>query len=174
MTVATITPTTCDSPDSSVLPEPAVGSGTGAGLTVNDRDSVHVRDHGAAGGSPYSPSWGDRHGGYFYGGSPAAVRDGQRSRRGRGRNRVVVVRNGCFTWTRGDEEGVRDLRDVDGGEKEKREGESEESSKAADSAEGLTSPVEWILSDLNFTVYSVRFSVDQNQNLWEKACELQP
>ena len=164
MTVATITPT-CNSPDSNGGQEPTVVSG------------ATLRDHGAA-GSPYSsPSWGDRHGGYFHGSPGAVVRDGQR-RRGKGKNRVVVVRSGCFTWTRGDgERALRDPRDNgdgdgDGGsENRKREGEKEErnevSSSKADSAEGLASPVEWTLSDLNFTIYSVRFNVD------EKGCKLQ-
>ena len=165
-TVATITPT-CESPDSNRL-EPPVASG--AGLTVNDREGeLHVRDHGAA-GSPYSsPGWGDRYGGCVHG-SPAGARDGQR-RRGKGRNRVIAVRNGCFTWTRGDgERALRDPRDGDGdggggdvGEG-KREGEREERNKIAssnaDSAEGLSAPVEWTLSDLNFTIYSVRLSTD--------------
>ena len=142
-----VTPT-CDSPDSNGLEPPTT---SGASLTVNSRE-VHVRDHGVA-VSPRSPSWDDRHS--YLQGSPAA-RGGRR-----GRNRVVVVRNGCFTWTREDGERAKDPQGDDGGsggggEEEKIEGErSEVTSASADSGE-VPSPVEWTLSDLNFTIYSVK------------------
>ena len=139
----TVTPT-CDTPGSNGL-EPTV---SGASLTVNNRE-LHVRDHGVA-VSPHSPSLDDRHG--YFQGSPA-VRGGRR------RNRVVVVRSGCFTWTRRDGERAKDPHDDDGvSSGEKKEGERKErnevTSLKADSVE-VVSPVEWTLSDLNFTIYSV-------------------
>ena len=143
--VVTVTETPkCDPPDGSGL-EPAPVSG--GGLTV----SKELEDNGVAVSSPQSPSWEDRHG--YMEESPA--------RRGRRRrNRVVVVRNGYFTWTRRDVDvRGRDQRDGGDGEKKKKEeeGEGEKSSKAshADSAE-VGSPVEWMLSDLNLIIYSVK------------------
>ncbi len=138
----------CGSPDSNRL-EPTV---SGASLhVINNRD---LRDHDAA-VSPHSPSWEDRHG--YLQGSPA-VRGGRR------RNRVVIVRNGCFTWTRRDGEGARDNGHDSGGGGEKIE-KGERSGKVsvlteenADSGE-VASPVEWTLSDLNFTIYSVNFRI---------------
>ena len=138
----TVTPT-CDSPGSTG-PGPTV---SGTNLTVNNKE-LHVRDHGVA-TSPHSPSWDDRHG--YFQGSPA-VRGGRR------RNRVVVVRNGCFTWTRRDGERAEDPHDDGGSGREKKEEEREErnevTSSKVDSVE-VPSPVEWTLSDLNFTIYSV-------------------
>ena len=136
-----------------------------AGLTVNiGNREPHVRDHGAA-VSPHSPSWDDGHG--YFQGSPAVRGHGQRGR-GRSRNRVVIVRNGCFTWTRKDGEKARDPCDEgshsgNGGgyeeEKKKKEGEREERGEVISlnaGSGGVTSPVEWTLSDLNFTIYSVK------------------
>lgn len=141
---------TCGSPDSSRL-EPTVISGSTLHVTDNNRE---LRDHGAA-VSPHSPSWEDRHS--YLQGSPA-VRGGKR------KNRVVVVRNGYFTWTRRYGERAKDPRDGggDSGSGEKKEEKGERSGKVsasagenADSAE-TASPVEWVLSDLDFTIYSVK------------------
>ena len=79
----------------------------------------------------------------------SSVRSSQR------RNRIVVVRNGFFTWSRRDGERAGD---TDSGEEKK--GEAGKNStppsetETADSTQ-VASPVEWVLSDLNFTILSV-------------------
>ena len=81
--------------------------------------------------------------------------------RQRRRNRIIVVRNGHFTWSRKDRERVAEPNDSESRGKNKKrtvENRSEPSveskEKTADSAK-VVAPVEWMLSDLNFTIYSV-------------------
>lgn len=81
--------------------------------------------------------------------------------RQRRRNRVIVVRNGRFTWSRKDRERVAEPNNSESrgkkkgravGNRSKASVESKE--KTADSAEDVAH-VEWVLSDLNITIYSV-------------------
>lgn len=83
---------------------------------------------------------------------------------GRGRqkrNRVIVVKNGMFTWLRKNGERLNSPSDGDSGGKKKKETTVEKNASSinakgetTDSADA-SSPVEWVLADLNFTIYSV-------------------
>ena len=89
-----------------------------------------------------------------------------RGRKRQRRHRVIVVRHGVFTWSRKDGERASgsgedgDGGDGEGGAEKKEEDETKPSTleETADSTE-IASPVEWMLSDVNFTIFSVSITL---------------
>ena len=92
--------------------------------------------------------------------TPEEGRSGRESRLKR-KSRVIVVKNGTFTWTRKDGERVSG----DSSEKMKEKGDvkdttATEEKSSANSKEVVS--VEWMLSDLSFTIYSVSTILSQS------------
>ena len=87
--------------------------------------------------------------------TPDAGRRSGRSSRQRRKTRVIAVKDGVFTWTRKD--GERGGGDKGGSKDEEKEKENVNDTKTPEdvAATDSISPVEWILSDLSFSIYSV-------------------
>ena len=89
-----------------------------------------------------------------------------RGRKRQRRHRVIVVRNGVFTWQRKDGARASDSGDSGGGgeggaeKKEEDETKSSNQEETADSTE-VTKPVEWMLSDISFTIFSVSITFSE-------------